>query len=148
MKLVRNLGVLTALTLYVFSLSLPAFECGHQTSLSGFGVLTSGYLGFMAFDFRWLGNATFAAMVFYLAWYPGRRAFPDSPSYLFLPATTLVFCMWAVAAPAHGCWGGESPKGSIDLSTGGQLWVAALVLASVLFVVALVWDSNGRATDG
>lgn len=145
MKSVRNLGALVAIALYLSSLYLPAFECRLQTSLSGFGVLTSGYLGFMVFDFRWLGNLTFVAMICYLVWWPGRRTFPDSRAFLLLPAATLLFSVWALAAPAHGCWSGESPKRSVDLSTGGELWVAALVLASVLFVAARIWDSDRRA---
>ncbi len=148
MKGIRILGIITALVLYGFSLYLPAFECRGPTSLSGLGVLTIGYMGFLMLDFRWLGNITFVAMILYLLSDRGARKLLDSPRLLLLPFVTGLLCLWAFVAPAHGCWGGESPQTSDDLSLGGQLWIASLCIASALFLVASIWDTSARASDG
>jgi hypothetical protein len=135
-----------ALTLYLRSLFLPAFECGDSfESETGLEVLLDGWTGLFVFEFRWLANLLFPILVlhpfFVLRLPAGRIRLVTLLLPLVASCLALASLLWR--APGCGMSGGTAVY-SKAIGAGGELWVAAIFLASATFVLRVLL-SRGRA---
>lgn len=131
----------TAVALYYWSLSLPAFECWqNRRSDTGIDVLLGGWTGLFLFEFRWLANLLFPVLVllqFFLArLFTGRGYW----AALLLPLVASWFALASMLWPAPGC--GMSAGTAVY----GKLWVAAIFLTSATYVIRVLLGAyRGRA---
>ena len=130
--------LLLALAAYGASLATPAFVCERGTGFLGYEVLTTGWVGLLALDPRWLGNPL-ALWMICSAMFGWRNKFTVLGAVF-----TLVLAAGSVL-PAIGCAGDPgSAAMSLGLGPGGYLWIAAI---STVAICAMRQASRQEAAE-
>jgi ribonuclease inhibitor len=125
----RLLFLAGSLALYLVSLSLPALLFGHHEPLLGVAVLSSGWWGFVMFQFAWGANPAYAFALYSYLQRQRARASVAGAIALFLGLTSFQAQEW---------WFNEgSGTPIIGLGIGFQFWMLSFLclLAGCAFPV-------------
>jgi hypothetical protein len=121
-------SIFISIVVYLASLYLPVFYCPTK-AFKGYQVLFYGWLGFIYLDPRWLANILYAWILIGLA-------VPKIKVYYWLPYLTIFLALSSIPFPSAGC---ESAGGaavfSTELATGGYIWIAAISIACLSFIL-------------
>ncbi len=122
----NNAVAIISVLLFVASLALPAFNCPKPSvGFYGYETLAYGWLGLIYLDIRWFANLIYAWLVFSILM-PQKVKQP--PSWVIFSA--LFLAVLSIPLPSAGCSSsGGAAVFSESLSSGGYLWVVALLIA-------------------
>lgn len=118
-----------ALLLYAASLLLPAYHKCGDSDVAGYAILLMGWLGLINFDPRWFSNFLFIIIIFHLSVESIRK----NLIYPYILSTMALSCIVIRPGPCQA---------RSSLAIGGYLWVAAMLIVSIYYIIKYKNDSQ------